>query len=360
MRMPKPPKPKSTKSPRKPKGPPLAPGMGGSMGAPLPKLGKKPGVRGKKPPGPPQGPGISYEKLAGAKKPYNEKTGFAQHLGQTRADQLKGINDREERAITAARGGYENAVAATGRLKAGDTTDANNLTGARRESARAISQATADAAQKRRAVGPVTVVSPQKLAGAKINPDNLETKKAKVDRTLQMSMEPGTRRPVSMDVTTENKTRRPVSMDVTSQQMQTVPRDKIGRNKKVNYSTAGRALDPFTNESMEKGRPVPAQSMSPLAQGARQFSQSVDDAILGPLKKGRVSKQLLAGSKPAKFDPKAFAKMRTDLKQEQGQAARIASRVPKAPPSKPAIDPLASASGGLGSRKRLGNRLQGG
>src|SRR5207244_4091413 len=123
--------------------------------------------------------------------------------------------------------------------------------------------------------------SHQKLPGP-INPDSLDAKKAKVDRTLQGSMEP--------------KTPRPIGADVTWQQMQTVARDAQGRNKKVNYSSAGRALDPLTNESMVKGRPVAAQSMSPLAQGARQFSQSVDDAILGPLANRRVSKQKLAGT----------------------------------------------------------------
>jgi hypothetical protein len=49
--------------------------------------------------------------------------------------------------------------------------------------------------------------------------------------------------------------------------------------------TAGRAMDPISGQPMQKGRPVAAQNMSRPAQAARQFSNSVDDALLGPFKK---------------------------------------------------------------------------
>lgn len=54
--------------------------------------------------------------------------------------------------------------------------------------------------------------------------------------------------------------------------------------------TAGRAVDPLSGQPMIKGRPVAAQSMSPIAQGARQFGYSVDDAILGPFQKKKKKK----------------------------------------------------------------------
>ena len=66
----------------------------------------------------------------------------------------------------------------------------------------------------------------------------------------------------------------------------------------------------------------------------------------------------MPAGKIQKFDPKAFARMRGDIQQEQGQAARIASRASAKKPAKPAIDPLQTATGGLSSRKKLANRLQ--
>jgi hypothetical protein len=99
----------------------------------------------------------------------------------------------------------------------------------------------------------------EKLAGP-INPDSLETKKAKVDRTLS------------------------------------------GQNKAVTYApdnaiqrrlgTAGHAVDPISNQPMLKGSPVEAQSMSKAAQFGRRLGTALEPGFDKP-----VSKQKLAGKK---------------------------------------------------------------
>lgn len=69
----------------------------------------------------------------------------------------------------------------------------------------------------------------------------------------------------------------------------------------------------------------------------------------------------MAAGKIQKFDPKAFDKMRGDIKQGQDQQKRIASRTPAPKPAKPAADPLATKGAfGLGSRKKMANQLQSG
>ena len=63
-----------------------------------------------------------------------------------------------------------------------------------------------------------------------------------------------------------------------------------------------------------------------------------------------------------KFDPAAFAKMRGDIKQEQGQAARINSRQPVKPAGPAPKDQMKLGEKevfGLRARRDMANRVSG-
>lgn len=69
----------------------------------------------------------------------------------------------------------------------------------------------------------------------------------------------------------------------------------------------------------------------------------------------------MAAGKVQKFDPKAFDKMRGDIKYDQAQAKRVASLRPAPAPVKPPADAMKTGPAfGLASRKKMANQLAAG